>query len=144
EKLEQFVLLDHRLIDGYLHGHNSTLNVIAVKTIFSPRPEELVRDVERAHHRHALDVVALRGVADLAHLRVEIGDGGEQLGLLLGPARDLVFAAHDLHGKLRRVVHFASPGSRASRASSRSVASLTCACSWRCLRSAARSCWRRR
>src|SRR5687767_7063939 len=57
--------------------------------------QQLVRQVQRGHHRDAVQADDAAGIADLAHLAVQELGGVEQLGALLGQAGDLVFLFED-------------------------------------------------
>ena len=58
----------------------------------APAAQQLVRDVQRRHHRDAVGAAHLAAVADLAHAPVEEGDGLEQLVALALPAQVLIKA----------------------------------------------------
>src|SRR5690349_18976699 len=90
--------------------------------------QELVRDVERGHHRDAVDAGGFTRAANLAHPLVEKGDGLEQVGALLLLAGDLVVAPEKVDVERDRLVGgFAahSDGMRAISASSRAPACCT-------------------
>ena len=59
-----------------------------------------MRDVERGHHRNALDTGDLARIANLAHALIQEVHGFDQFGALLFPARDFIFTAE--HGHVER------------------------------------------
>src|SRR5678816_3747811 len=69
--------------------------------------EQLVREVQRGHHRDAVQADDVSTVADLAHLHVQVLGGIEQLGALFGEAGDLVFLLEDPHADPRRALRHA-------------------------------------
>src|SRR3954470_15775139 len=85
--LEELFLTGQRLVDRGLHRLDSTprrgrvqltgwrLRDLRHRWCRLPLTQELVRDVERRHHRDAIDAGGLAGAAYLAHPLVEERDG---------------------------------------------------------------------
>src|SRR6185437_568666 len=108
--------------------------------------EQLVRQVERGHHRDAVQAHHLAALADLAHAHVEELGGIEQRGTLLVRAGDHVLLLHDAHADARRLLLAHAPCSRVLR---RPIMASTRVrtCSFLCMsvaRSPARDAWRAR
>src|SRR5690349_12742671 len=66
------------------------------------QPQQLVGHVERGHHGDAVRADHLPGVADLAHLLVEVLGGVEKIGALILGTGNEVFLLEDAYGDVRR------------------------------------------
>src|SRR6185436_19840249 len=122
--LEELVLLGDRRIQLRLEQGNSTLRLPDIKAVADLEAQQLVRDVERRHHRDAVGAAHLARLLDLAHLAVEVGYRFHQRFALTLFAGDLVIAAEnaDLDG-FRALGHGGhQSGMRASRLSSFTLA----------------------
>lgn len=92
---EQFVLPTDFLLDRLRHRFHFTPKLTHVKTVAQPQREQFVGDVQGHQNGDALVAEHLAGVAQVAHLIVEILDSFAQARLFLGLACDAVTALED-------------------------------------------------
>src|SRR5688572_28439296 len=80
------------------HGPNAQAHDILQLFVLPLRLEQLVRNIQRRHHRYPVEPDNLAAVADLAHFEVEQLCRREQRRLFLDRASNVVLFLQDLDG----------------------------------------------
>src|SRR5262245_58809894 len=78
------------------HRANPQADDVLQLFVLTLRLEQLIRNIQRGHHGHAVEPDDLAAIADLAHLEVEQLGRREQRSLFLDRASDVVLFLQDL------------------------------------------------